>query len=127
MSGASMVVIVSDRRHVASGAQRVPREQPGGEVCDDSRRCLAIPELGDATALAGAGKNLGNPLANRLRIATDQGIGALLDGDRTLGVFADRQAGDAECGAFLLQPTGIGKDELGSGHQAEHFQVALRG
>ena len=59
-------------------------------------------------------------------IRDSQGIGPLLDGDRPLGVFPDRQARNAERSAFFLQAPGIGKHQLRTSEQAEHFQIALR-
>jgi hypothetical protein len=58
-----------------AAARRVASKQPAREVGGDSLCRPAIPELRNATRLAGTGENFIDPVADRSRIATDQGIG----------------------------------------------------
>ena len=76
-------------------------------------RSAAWPSQSSGTrpCFAAAGKDFVGFPANRLDVAADHRVGALLDGDRTFGVFAQREAGNAERGGFFLQAAGIGEHE----------------
>ena len=60
------------------------------KVGDDALGGAAVPELRHAAALAAAGEDLVDRAQDRRRIAADQRVGALVDGDRPLGVLAQR-------------------------------------
>ena len=79
-----------------------------------------------ARACRGRRRISATPCRMACAIAADQRVRALLDGDRPLGVLAQRQAGHAERGGLFLQAAGVGEHERCAGHQPEHLQVALR-
>ena len=66
------------------------------------------------------------PARIALRSRPDDRVGALLDGDRPLGVLAQRQARHAERGGLLLHAAGVGQHQRGVGHQAQHLEISLR-
>lgn len=48
------------------------------------------------------------------------------DGDGTLRVEAEGEAGDAEDGGFFLNAAGVCEEEAGIVHEAEEIEIALR-
>ena len=74
---------------------------------------FAVPQVRDLPLDLVAPSSTGRTAAAIFcAIGTDEDIRALGDGDRALGVFADRDAGDAQRRRFLLQAARIGQDEL---------------
>ena len=59
-------------------------------------------------------------------LRADDAVGAVGDGHRPLGVFAQRQAGNAERGRFLLQTAGVGEDQAARATSGQEVDVAER-
>ena len=57
------------------------------------------------------------------RVVAHEPVRPAGDGDRPLGVLAERQAGDAQRGRLLLDAPRVGQDQPGAGHQAEEREV----
>src|SRR5207244_2590172 len=95
-----------------------PRAQaPGGTLCH-----LPIPKRGPAALgpltrecvlrCGGQGRSL------------QKAIGSFGDGDRALGVLAQRRARDAEVSGLLLHTAGIRDGDRASGYQVHELNVA---
>src|SRR6266540_7241709 len=91
----------------------------------DAIRCVTIPQLGHAPALAAGRDDVVDAREHARAIATDDDVRALLYGDRTLGVLAHRQARHAERGRLFLDAARVGDDGARVSEQTEHFEIAL--
>jgi len=91
---------------------------------DDAFGGMAIPEGRDAAGLAFSGEDVLCGGENFGGVGADEDIGAFGDGDGAFGIFAKRQAGDAEGGGFFLDAAGIGEDEGGFAEKAEKIEIA---
>jgi len=69
-------------------------------VLDDAGGGLAVPAARDA-ALAARRERLLDGAVDRGGLGAGEAVRALADGDRALGVGAERDAGDAEDGRLL--------------------------
>ena len=87
---------------------------------------MAIPELWNTPVFAAPGKDFGGFAANRPGITANHRVSALFDGDGTLGILTQCEAGNTERRRFLLQATGVGEHDACAGQETHHFQVALR-
>ena len=74
---------------------------------------MAIPERGNAAGLAFPSKDGLSGGENLCGSGADEKVRAFGDGDGALGVFAEREAGDAERGGFFLDAAGVGQDQRG--------------
>src|SRR5262245_66502521 len=100
----------------------------GDQRLDDAISRVAVPQLRRAPHVRDAvGQNLAGRADDARRVASHQTIGALLYGDRTFGVLAQRQAWDAERRRLLLQAAGIGEHQPRVAPQPQEIQVAERG
>src|SRR5215510_12267044 len=89
---------------------------------------MAVPQLRRAPRIRdAAGQNFASRADDARRITSHQTIGALLYGDRTFGVIAQRQARDAERRRLLLQAAGIGQRQTRVTPQLQKIQVTERG
>ena len=64
-----------------------------GEVRGDALGRLAVPQLGNAASLAAGREDFLDQAQDELAVAPDKRVGALLDGDRPLGVLAQVRQG----------------------------------
>src|SRR5574343_1655311 len=83
--------------------------EPGSQVGGDAFGGMAVPQFWRASALAAPGQDLRGMMADCFDIAANHRVGALLDRDWPLGVFAHGQAGNAEGGCLFLQAAGGGQ------------------
>ena len=88
-------------------------------------RCPARPShsAGDRRG-GGDSSTLSAVFDDALRVAPDQLVGALGEGDRPLGVVPQGQAGHAEHGGLLLHPAGVGQHQPGRRLQRDEVEVA---
>ena len=75
---------------------------------------------GRPTLAAKPRRDLGDPL----RREPEERIGAELDGDRALGVVAQREARDAQERRLLLDAAGVRQHPRRRGHEREELEVA---
>lgn len=90
--------------HIHMGLAYPTGESSAGAIARWRRRSAALPS---STRVRGrpchrGAQDLGDAGADLRGVAAHDGIGALLRGDRPLGVLAQRHAGDAQGGGFLL-------------------------
>src|SRR5690606_23916800 len=98
----------------AGGSQDRLRELRG-----DALGGVAVPEFRYAAPLAAGGEDVADAGQDQRAVAADQRVGALLDGDRALGIGAQRETGHAETRGLLLHAAGIGEHEARLAHQPE--------
>ena len=90
------------------------------------RPAVAPSQRSGLRGVPSAGERPPEPRENGAGVGADDAVGAVGDGDRPLGVLAQRQARDAERGRFLLQPARIGQDQPRVRRQAQEIDVAER-
>ncbi len=73
-----------------------------------------------------SGGEAGERRAHGVRRVADDDIRAVADRDRPFRILAKGKTGNAQCGAFLLQPAGIGKHECGVMEQPDHLEIGHR-
>jgi hypothetical protein len=93
---------------------------------DDRLRSAAVPQRGCPDFPAARGHHLAMSGQDPLRLVAHQPIGADLDGDRPLGVLAQREARNAGDRGLLLDSTRVGQHDARVGHQLEEIEVAER-
>src|SRR5437660_12127753 len=72
------------------------------KVGSDTRRRAAIPQLRYAAALAARRDDLVDTCENTRAVSTDDGVRALVDGDRSFGVFAHGETRDRQRRCLFL-------------------------
>lgn len=86
----------------------------------------AVPERGLTTSATGVGLVSRPGSENRIASNTGQSVGALINGDRPLCIFAEREAGHSQCRCLLLDAAGICQHQGRRVHEAEELKVAER-
>nr|GEU28557.1 hypothetical protein [Tanacetum cinerariifolium] len=121
------------QRRAAPGAGRrcswpapVAYAQPLGNHGANAVGRAAVPVLRDAAGLAAVAQDVAAQRQDHRRIAPRDGVAALGDGDRPLGIFAQCQARNAQRRGFFLHAAGIGQHHARVLHHAQHVQVGLR-
>jgi len=94
------------------------------ENIDDAACGLAIPERRDAAGFAIAGEIGFCRGDDFCRVSADEEIGALRNGDGALGIFAQGEARDAECGGFFLNAARVSEDQGGLTQETEKIEIA---
>src|SRR5580704_3366048 len=91
---------------------------------DNALGGVAIPEGGNAAWLAFSSENGLRGSKDLCRVGADKLICSFGNRDGALGVFAQGEARDTECGGFLLNAAGISEDQRGLAEQAEKIKIA---
>lgn len=84
---------------------------------------VAVPEWWNAAGLAFSHQDSLCGRDDFGWVGTDELVGPLRDGDGTLGVLPEGEAGDAEGGGFFLDAAGIGQDKGGFAEEAEEIEI----
>jgi hypothetical protein len=100
--------------------------RPAYHHIGDPRTRLPVPQV-RSTSLHTRDEDTLRSLDDPLRLPADQLVRPLLDGDRTLGVVAQRQTGHAEDRGLLLHATGVGEHQPRRGLQRDEIEVAPGG
>jgi hypothetical protein len=87
---------------------------------------MAVPELGYVPGLTFSGKNLCGGSDNLGWVRAYQQICSFRNGNRALGVFAQRQAGHIQGSRFFLDGAGVRQDQSGFTEEAEKIEIADR-
>src|SRR5579863_5518522 len=93
---------------------------------DDSRRGVSVPQGRQASGPALVPEDLARGRGQAGGVRAHQLIGPLLDGRRPLGIVAQCQARNAECGRLLLHAARVSEDQACVVHQAQEFEIAER-